>query len=128
MLSNEINLLRTRIEMFEDKRSGQIVEKKITRAILNACSKDKASRGESEEIIDCCDYSIPIAPLIVLRGQFNCIPGKIQMDDGCNTNFVLKEFINKHNFVSKEFINKHEFCFMSLKMIVIQLKKLPKLF
>jgi hypothetical protein len=113
MLSNEINLLRTRIEMFEDKRSGQIVEKKITRAILHTCSIDDASSSESEVIIDCCDYSIPIDPLIVLRGQFNCVPVKILMDDGFNINVV-----------SKEFVNKHEILFHVVKkMIVNQLKK-----
>jgi Retroviral aspartyl protease len=108
-LSDEINRRRRRIEMFDDKMSSQSVEeKKIPPALSMNCSSDETASGESNDLFGCRDDSIPIKPLLLLRGKFKGIPVKILKDDGCNTNVVSRAFVKKHenlfNSVNKKLI------------------------
>jgi hydrogenase-4 membrane subunit HyfE len=98
--------------MLDDKMSNQSVEeKKIPPALSMNCSSDETASGESKDIFGCRDDSIPIKPLLVLRGKFNGIPVKILKDDGCNTNVVSRAFVMKHenlfNVVNKKMIVNH---------------------
>jgi Retroviral aspartyl protease len=98
--------------MFEDKMSSQIVEdEKKPPSISINCSSDETANGESNEIFGCRDDSIPINPLLVLKGKFNGIPVKILKDDGCNTNVISRTFVKKYknlfHVVNKKMIVNH---------------------
>lgn len=56
-----------------------------------ACSRNESSRA-SHDITD-----IPRAPLIVLEGKLNGNKVQILKDDGCNTNVISKDCVNKFN-------------------------------
>jgi hypothetical protein len=98
--------------MFDNKMSNQSMEeKKIPPALSMNCSSDETASGESKDIFGCRDDSIPIKPLLVLRGKFNGIPVKMLKDDGCNTNVVSRAFVKNHenlfNVVNKKMIMNH---------------------
>jgi hypothetical protein len=53
-LSDEINRLRTRIKMFEDKISSQSVEENTALPALSMnCSRDETANSESNDVFGC---------------------------------------------------------------------------
>ena len=52
----------------------------------------EVSTSESE-----ADGTIPVKPLIVFEGKMHGVAAQILKDDGCNTNVVSKDFVQKHS-------------------------------